>query len=416
MNEITVYFKNKREDEKEMIKKKKVKIQKNNNKWIDIFKDSPLFYESNSSLYLQEKYRLIDISTFQYLVTPILQFFRRKYLNNKFKWYNSYIPSFKTDNNFIERKIIYQKDDKIPSIICIGDIHSSFDSLGSIISHLIHEKFIYENKNREIKCYPNTYIICTGDFVDRGPYGIEVITFLFLLLFWNPENVFLLNGNHEDFIINSRYGLGEEIQNQFPESEKCIIQHLFYYLPSVLFVEYDNCRIQFNHGSISTEEITGYNNNTKTYTSKKSSLYSFLHSDSLYLNYPYNSRTTYKWGEFKSKYIIGSYKKTNKSNLRQEFSDKIVKEYCKFFNIDIIVSGHQDTFNLGVMPRKKKFSNKNKLEESQKLFVYGKSKDTPEYKPAHYLTFEKKEIYALTLSTCTRTKNLPYDSFCILSE
>ena len=176
-------------------------------------------------------------------MTPILQFFKKKYLHRKKLWFNNSIPSFKTDNNFIEKKIIYQKNDKLPYIICIGDIHSSFDSLGSIITHLVDEKFIFENENKEIKCHSNTYIVCTGDFVDRGPYGIEVTTFLLLLLFWNPENVFLLNGNHEDFYVNNRYGLGEEIKNQFPQSEKCIIQNLIYYLPSVLFIEYDNCRI-----------------------------------------------------------------------------------------------------------------------------------------------------------------------------
>ena len=72
------------------------------------------------------------------------------------------------------------------------------------------------------------------------------------------------------------------------------------------------------------------------YTSKKSLLHSFLHSDFHYLDYPYNSKTTYKWGEFKSKYIVTSYKKTNKTNLRQEFSDKMVKQYCKVFDLILL--------------------------------------------------------------------------------
>jgi serine/threonine-protein phosphatase with EF-hands len=60
----------------------------------------------------------------------------------------------------------------------------------------------------------NPYLF-NGDFVDRGDNSIEVSLILFCGFLMSPSAVFINRGNHEDYVLNIRYGFLKEIGEKF---------------------------------------------------------------------------------------------------------------------------------------------------------------------------------------------------------
>lgn len=82
-------------------------------------------------------------------------------------------------------------------IMVIGDIHGDLQALEFVIG-----------KRQEMNC---KNILFLGDYVDRGPQGIEVLIRLFRLKLEDPEHIYLLRGNHETVDMNLYYGFFEEV-------------------------------------------------------------------------------------------------------------------------------------------------------------------------------------------------------------
>ncbi|KAK2946212.1 putative Serine/threonine-protein phosphatase with EF-hands 1 [Blattamonas nauphoetae] len=74
-------------------------------------------------------------------------------------------------------------------VTVIGDIHGCFFDLLEILKHSGSPS-------------SDHLFVFLGDFVDRGPSGVEVLVVLLSLKLANPNSVFLLRGNHESAEVN----------------------------------------------------------------------------------------------------------------------------------------------------------------------------------------------------------------------
>ncbi|KPI83485.1 putative serine-threonine protein phosphatase [Leptomonas seymouri] len=84
------------------------------------------------------------------------------------------------------------------SLVVVGDLHGQMKDLEYIMDYMGPPS-------------AERYYLFNGDFVDRGPYGCEVLVFIYGLLCTYPNSVFLNRGNHENFSTNTEYGFMTEL-------------------------------------------------------------------------------------------------------------------------------------------------------------------------------------------------------------
>ncbi|MFH1461799.1 MAG: metallophosphoesterase family protein [bacterium] len=159
-------------------------------------------------------------------------------------------------NNYIELESVNNTN-----IITIGDLHGNFKALDAIITTLINQKVFI---NDSLKLRDDHKIIVLGDYIDRGLNSLENILILMVLKLINPDNVILLQGNHEDidiFAYDRAYNLRDELKQKLNENYEIIktsyvkkFQNCFKLLPTAYLLKNNQNEVfVFNHAGWTSE-------------------------------------------------------------------------------------------------------------------------------------------------------------------
>ncbi|KAF1377660.1 hypothetical protein PFLUV_G00203060 [Perca fluviatilis] len=108
----------------------------------------------------------------------------------------------------------------------------------------------FKHKQNGLPSSEKPYVF-NGDFVDRGKNSLEILLILFGFLLVYPNDVHLNRGNHEDHIVNLRYGFTKEVLGKYRVHGKKILkllQKIFSWLPLATVI--DN-KVLIVHGGIS---------------------------------------------------------------------------------------------------------------------------------------------------------------------
>lgn len=167
---------------------------------------------------------------------------------------------------------------------------------------------------------PRVNYLFLGDYVDRGKQSIETICLLLCYKIKNPENFFLLRGNHECASINRIYGFYDECKRRYSVKLWKLFIECFNCLPVAAIIDE---KIFCCHGGLSPElqSMT----QIKTIQRPCDVPDHGLLCDLLWAD---PSPTVLSWGD-------------NERGVSWVFGVEIVKAFCKKFGIDLIVRGHQ---------------------------------------------------------------------------
>jgi diadenosine tetraphosphatase ApaH/serine/threonine PP2A family protein phosphatase/Ca2+-binding EF-hand superfamily protein len=118
--------------------------------------------------------------------------------------------------------------------VVVGDLHGQLSDL----LHILREGGFPDE---------TTNYVFNGDFVDRGPYGVEVLLILFSLMLACPKYVALNRGNHECDYMNEEYGFDVEVTTKYDRNIFRLIQRCFCALPLATLV---GTKVLVVHGGI----------------------------------------------------------------------------------------------------------------------------------------------------------------------
>lgn len=145
---------------------------------------------------------------------------------------------------FQEEKSLLRIDiEKDETLVIVGDVHGQ---LHDMTHHVLNQQY---EKPAEAK---DRKFLFLGDYVDRGPQGVEIILLLFALKIEYPTQIFLLRGNHEESQTSRIYGFLYEVRLKFNDlSIWARFNEVFCYLPLAALVSVPGHRLFAVHGGLS---------------------------------------------------------------------------------------------------------------------------------------------------------------------
>lgn len=122
-------------------------------------------------------------------------------------------------------------------IVC-GDVHGQFFDFIKIFE--------------ELTGYPspqNLYLF-NGDFVDRGPYALEILLVMLSLKAVFPNHFYMSRGNHEFSHLNKIYGFEKEVLKKYDEDVFLMFVQLFNTIPIAHVI---NQKVFVVHGGLCSD-------------------------------------------------------------------------------------------------------------------------------------------------------------------
>jgi hypothetical protein len=150
------------------------------------------------------------------------------------------------ENSFkIEGKLLHLPDEG--ELIIVGDIHGDLDGFTTILKET---NFVNRVKKGE-----TLYLLCLGDYIDRGPKQIEILYALLHLLNNYPEYVILLRGNHEGpkDVRPSPHDFPQHLRYHYGEVGVQVYQYFQRFFDSLYNASFLQERALFLHGGIPTK-------------------------------------------------------------------------------------------------------------------------------------------------------------------
>lgn len=333
------------------------------------------------------------------------------YKNDKFKLPSNSIMFNDDFLSLVSKKINFNDNysdyilketvNKDTNIIFIGDIHSSLHSFIQLINILIEDDIL----NNDYKLKDNNKIVFTGDLIDRGPYGMQILLLLFLLVYVNNKgDIIYIKGNHETPEMYNQYGFGSELENENTNSNiKMKIKGIIHRLPMAYFVKknLDENYYQFCHGGIdelmiNTDEIKNFLNYSRipTYNADYKVYNGFLWSDFTEMNTPIEG-------------INGN------RGINKIYGKDSIRKILDYNNVKCILSGHQDLTPIGVVRNNKKGTFLNFFSDNFEIDdVYNGENNELLMTPIdNYTKIDSSEINVITLSSATISKDVMYVTY-----
>ena len=104
-------------------------------------------------------------------------------------------------------------------VTIVGDIHGQFYDLCNMLKKL------------DAIGQQDMKVLFLGDYVDRGPYGPEVMLYLLSLKIKYPEKIIMLRGNHESCEMTQQFNFYDQCLSEYDNSFYDMMTDLFDLLP-----------------------------------------------------------------------------------------------------------------------------------------------------------------------------------------